>query len=258
MASANGTLAKRETNPHGPIRTFGLGTRSLSFVPPQPVGWSFLVWARSGALTVRTAGRLALGFAGSAVWIPAGTTFGIESRADCDLRVAYVDRDVVPPRPFGSVVASPLLREILERSVVAGYLDPSDARHARLIAVALDELAALEPAPSALAMSLPIDARMRAAVERTWRIADDVPTVPELAFAAGMTLRTFERRFALETGLTPRAWLRRARLHAGVLALAAGAGVTEAGLVAGYASLSAFIAACRSDFGRTPGRLHDR
>jgi AraC-like DNA-binding protein len=44
-------------------------------------------------------------------------------------------------------------------------------------------------------------------------------------------------------------------LNAAAAALANGATVTEAGLIAGYASLSAFIAAFARAFGATPGRV---
>ncbi|MBD5633132.1 MAG: helix-turn-helix domain-containing protein, partial [Candidatus Eremiobacteraeota bacterium] len=59
---------------------------------------------------------------------------------------------------------------------------------------------------------------------------------------------------ARETGLSPRAWLRRARLSAAAVALASGASVSEAAFASGYGSPSAFVAAYRLTFGVTPGR----
>jgi AraC-like DNA-binding protein len=180
--------------------------------------------------------------------------FGVESRGRCELRIAYFAAGFVPDRPFGAVVASGVLREIVERAVVCGYLDPAEDRDARLLAVAADEVATLEAAPEAFVLPLPRDVRLRAALEHALAVPDAMPSVAELAVVAGMTLRTFERRFAHETGLTPRAWLQRARLRAATLALALGATITEAGLAGGYASLSAFIAAYRGVTGTTPGR----
>jgi len=218
------------------------------------LGWSVLVWTRSGAVTVRTEGRIAHACRATAVWVPRGVEFGVESGGRCDLRIGYFAAGFVPDRPFGAVVASGVLREIVERAVVCGYLDPANGRDARLLAVAADEVAALEPASEAFELPLPRDVRLRAALERAVARPDAMPSVAELAAIAGLTLRTFERHFAHETGMTPRAWLQRARLRAAALALAFGASITEAGLASGYASLSAFIAAYRSVAGVTPGR----
>ena len=242
----------------GPLRAFGLTVGRIAFVPPQPSGWSFLAWTRSGALTVRTESRIADACRASAVWVPRGIAFGVESHGRCDLRIAYFAAGFVPDRAFGAVVASGVLREVVERAIVRGYLDPAIARDARLIAVAADEVATLATAQEAFVLPLPRDVRLRAAFERAVASPDAMPSVAELAVVAGMTLRTFERHFAHETGLTPRAWLQRARLRAAALALALGASITEAGLASGYASLSAFIAAYRGVTGDTPGRAGRR
>ncbi len=238
----------------GPLRTFGLEIGRVAFVPPQPPGWSFLVWSRSGAVTVRTESRIADACGATGVWVPRGFQFGVESFGWCDLRIAYFAAGFAPDRPFGAFVASGVLREIVERAVVGGYLDPANDRDARLLAVAADEVAAFEAAPEAFVLPLPRDIRLRAALEGAVAVPDAMPSVAELAAVAGMRLRTFERRFTRETGLTPRAWLQRARLRAATLALACGASITEAGLAGGYASLSAFIAAYRGVTGVTPGR----
>ena len=74
------------------------------------------------------------------------------------------------------------------------------------------------------------------------------------ARAAGASLRTLQRRFPDETGLTLEAWRRKVRLIHALGALSAGAPVTLTALECGYDSLSAFITAFSRQFGRTPGR----
>jgi AraC-like DNA-binding protein len=149
---------------------------------------------------------------------------------------------------------TPLLRELLERATERGYLAPERPRDARLLSVIEDELGDLVAAHPARSLVLPRTARMRCAAEHLIDQLDDAPSLRAIAGATGMSLRSFERNFAHETGLSPREWLRHARLSAASLALAAGASVTDAGLAAGYSSLSAFIAAYRSVYGTTPGR----
>ena len=76
----------------------------------------------------------------------------------------------------------------------------------------------------------------------------------DLARAAGASLRTLQRLFPRQTGLTLEAWRQKARMIHAAAALSAGASVTAASLDCGYESASAFITAFRRQFGRTPGR----
>ena len=73
-----------------------------------------------------------------------------------------------------------------------------------------------------------------------------------------MGVRSLERRFRDETGLTPGAWRRQRRLLAAMERLAAGEPVKAVADSAGYASSSAFVAAFRETFGTTPGRYSTR
>jgi AraC-like DNA-binding protein len=66
-------------------------------------------------------------------------------------------------------------------------------------------------------------------------------------------LRTLQRLFPRETGLSLEAWRRKARLIHAVERLAAGEGVTETSLACGYASVGGFITAFSRHFGVTPG-----
>jgi transcriptional regulator GlxA family with amidase domain len=153
------------------------------------------------------------------------------------------------------VVIPALLLESIERAVQCGYLDPARDRDARLLAVMHDELAALTDVRPAFTLPSPRDPNLRTAIQRVLASPEEMPSIASLASTANLSVRTFERRFIEETGLTPRTWLRRARLITAVVALASGASVTEAGLACGYSSLSAFICAYRTTFGTTPGRL---
>jgi AraC-like DNA-binding protein len=239
---------------HGPVRTFGLDVGPVAFVPPHVAGWSYLITLRAGAATVRCSAAAALVTSSVAVWVPAGERFALESHGRCSVRIAYLADGFVARRPFGAVDLTPLLGELIERAVVSGYLDPACERDARLLAVIDDELRALRPAAAAFAFVLPRSRELRTVAERALRSSGEPASIVALAAETGMSPRTFERAFLRETGVSPRTWFRHARLCVAAAALATGASVTEAGLLAGYASLSAFISAFRRAFERTPGR----
>jgi AraC-like DNA-binding protein len=238
----------------GPLRIFALDMGHGAFVPPAPQGYAQLVALRSGSATVRCEGIRTLVAPGTAVWVPAGAAYGLELHARCELRILYVAAELGHVRSLGPVGAGALLLELIERAVVAGYLDPAEPRHARVLAVMNDELVALAAAAPANVLVLPRDAALLASVERSLAAFDAAPPIEILARDAAMSPRTFGRRFRRETGITPREWLRRARLARAMAALSGGASVTEAALEAGYSSLSAFVAAYRALFGVTPGR----
>jgi AraC-like DNA-binding protein len=238
----------------GPFRTFGLDAGPLVFVPSQPPGWSHLVMVRSGTATLRAENAIAFVDPVTAMWVPAGFGFALELHGPSALRIAYVANDFAPPRAFGPVRVSSLLIEIVERAMLLGYLDPAEPRDARMLAVASDELRALETARGCDALAMPRDPGLVRAIDYALRSSDRAPSVAELANVAACSLRSFERLFTRETGLAPRAWLRRARLYAASAALASGVSVTDAGFASGYTSPSAFVAAYKSIFGITPGR----
>ncbi len=170
------------------------------------------------------------------------------------IRTLYIAPDVggTMPDECRALEVSPLLRELVLHIVAQGMLRAGVAADERLCGVLLDRLAASETAP--LALPLPVDRRARAVAERL--LADPSASTPlsRIAQDAAASLRTLQRRFATETGLSLEAWRTRARLQHGLAHLVAGASVTDAALEAGYASASAFIVAFRKAFGLTPAR----
>jgi AraC-like DNA-binding protein len=222
-------------------------------VPPQPRGWAHLVSVRAGVAELRCRRVRTFVTPNVAIWIPSGLPYALDLQTSCRLRILYADEAIYAVRPFGPLQMTPLMRELVERAVTSGFLDARLACDRHLLAVIRDELARLCDANVASVIVLPRDAALLAIAERLGAHPDDTLRIAELAASVDMSLRTFERRFASETGLAPREWIRRARLSSAMLSLASGASVTEAGLACGYASLSAFISAFRAVHGVTPG-----
>ena len=221
-------------------------------MPPQPRGWAHLVSVRTGVAELRSERTRTFLTPNIAVWIPSGVPYVLDLRTACRLRILYADAAAYPPRPFGPLEMTPLLRELVERAVVRGFLDMRTSSDRHVLSVICDELTNLRDANAASVLVFPRDAALLRVAECIVAQPDAVLQTRSLATIADMSLRTFERRFAAQTGLAPREWIRRARLIAALVSLASGASVTEAGLCAGYSSLSAFIAAFRALHGVTP------
>ncbi|MBP7816449.1 MAG: helix-turn-helix transcriptional regulator [Phenylobacterium sp.] len=216
--------------------------------------WGQLVYGRTGVMRVTTAGRAWLAPATRAVWLPPLRPHSIRMSGAVAMRTLYIAPQVAGPLPDEACVleVGPLLRELVLHILALGMLDPAVPEHGRLAGVLIDVIAA---APREdLALPLPIDPRALALAQQVQAAPDDRTDLPGLARAAGASLRTLQRIFPRETGLSLEAWRRKARMIHAVAALCAGSSVTGAALDCGYDSPSAFITAFRRQFGVTPGR----
>ncbi|MBI1199603.1 MAG: helix-turn-helix domain-containing protein [Phenylobacterium sp.] len=216
--------------------------------------WAQLVYASSGAMRVATPAAAWLVPPTRAIWAPGGTPHEIQMRGRVAMRTLYLAPVGDDPRldACRAIEVTPLLRELILHIVRIGMLDIENPAHARLEGLLLDLLAAAETAP--LELPLPVDPRARALADRLLAEPGSEAAFSDLARGAGASLRTLQRLFLAQTGLSLDAWRGRARMQQAVVSLSAGASVTTAALEAGYSSPSAFIAAFKRAFGVTPAR----
>lgn len=100
------------------------------------------------------------------------------------------------------------------------------------------------------------DPRVRAALAHLRAHLAEPLTTPDLAEAAGASVRTLNRLFVRELGMTPKAALVWNRVELARQLLAAGGrSVTEAALAAGYSSMSQFVSAFRKSIGQLPSEF---
>ena len=193
--------------------------------------------------------------ASSAVWVPAGIRADLEMAAETSLRIMYVRRarSAEVPGACRVVAVSRLLRELLERIATLSALDRRVPWHAALAQLLEHEVR--EGARAPLELVWPQDpraARIAAIIQSD--PADDRLLV-NLCRGQGVSARTVQRLFPLQTGLTFEAWRSRLRfLHASRL-LATGSKVSDVAASCGYRSPSAFVAAFRRAAGVTPGEF---
>jgi AraC-like DNA-binding protein len=214
--------------------------------------WHQLIFATSGHLEVITEDMRRVVPSDRAVWIPAGTHHTNIMRAPISMRSVFVLAAAARNMPgdIRTVAVTPLLRELILHVTRLGALESADKQQARLAAVLFDLLAAAEPV--AFDLPAPRDPRARAFADLVTAKPGDSRSITQLARKAGASLRTLERCFLAETGVSVGEWRRRVRLFHALRLLEAGAAVGDVADAIGYASTSAFSQAFSRQFKRSP------
>jgi len=186
---------------------------------------------------------------GRAIWMPAGQFHAIRCHTAVEMRTVYLSGSV-PGLPTDCAVwaVSPLMREIAIRIATT----PNARGRDHLLALLLAEIETITAMP--LVLPQPTDARLRRITDALAADPADPRPLKSWTRDVAMSERSLIRAFQAETGMTFRQWRRQARLLAGLERLAAGEAVTSVAFAVGYDSTSAFIAAFREVFGKTPRR----
>jgi AraC-like DNA-binding protein len=213
-----------------------------------------LVFAERGIMHVTAAGSVWVVPPNRALWLPPGTEHSIRMATAVAMRTLYVEAGAAAALParVATIAATPLLRELILAAAAMPVLYDAAGRDGRVVALILDEISALTTVP--LHLPLPraphlvaLAGRVLAAPAEPWRVRD-------LARQLRVSERHLARRFEAETGLSPAAWVRHARLVAALTLLAQGASVTAVALECGYDNSSAFSAMFRRIMGAAPSR----
>lgn len=216
-------------------------------------GWHRLIAAAEGVLIVRTSQGAWSTPAANAVWTPAGMRYELEICRPTALRVLYLRsrRSARVPANCCVISVSPLLRELIVRIAALPALDRRLRWH-----VALNELVQLEVRAGARApqeLVWPRDPRLAEVATSIQNQPADNRPLAELCAGKGISARTAQRLFPLQTGLTFEEWRTRQRFLQATRLLSEGRKVIEVAERCGYRSPSAFVAAFRRFAGVTPG-----
>jgi len=213
---------------------------------------SQLIHTLSGVVEVTTSMGIWMVPPGRGVWLPAhihhslrfigsvkGRTLFVEPLARADL-----------PSQCQVVQISPLLRELIFASLHIPADYHAGGREERVMELLLDELRLLYELPLHLPepkdpQLFEIGKQIRQDLSFAWELED-------VAAQLAVSGRTLSRRFQRETGLRFSDWVRRAKLLAGLNALATGKSVLDVALELGYDSPSAFSAMFKRALGVSP------
>lgn len=211
-----------------------------------------LVWADQGILRVDACGTRWVVPTSHAVWIPSYVVHEVVAETNSSGCHVFLDSDVSETLWQKCVVLhmTALMRHLLLRFRQLNQGADTLLRSRHLSAVIVDELSLLPEAP--LCLPGGVDTRLRCITSHLLLNPQDVRPLSELVCFAGAGIRTMERLFKSETGLSFTEWRSRLRLIKAVHYLSQGATSTEIALQLGYRSSSAFIAAFRRHFGSPP------
>ena len=211
-------------------------------------------YAARGAISVHTPQGNWLVPPQRACWLPAQLSHGMRMHGAVTMHNVFVAPDAIAsmglPQHCQVLDATPLLRQLLAEAVTVDALYVQASRAGRLMALLLDEIAAMAPLP--LSAPLPQDARLARLCMALLEQPSLDSGLDAMAARAGMSRRTFTRLFRAQTGLGFAQWRQQACLLAALTRLADGQAVTRIALDLGYASPSAFTAAFRRVLGRAP------
>ncbi len=193
-----------------------------------------------------------------AIWLPAGIQHGIKMQGDVALRTIYISAHRAASLPVTPVALEvvPLLRELILHILKIGMLAPTQPAHERLAGLLVDLL--LEARSEDMMLPLPRTARALKLAQMLLNAPGENQELPQLAKDVGASLRTLQRLFPQETGLTIEGWRQKARLIHSVTLLCAGDSVARTALECGYLSLASFSAAFKKQFGISPSRYRLR
>lgn len=236
------------------VRSLAETYRAGGRVPRHEHPWGQLAYAAGGVMHILTPGAAWIAPPTRAVWLPPHLPHEIAMQGETALRTLYIDPVTAAPLPGTAMVleVAPLLRELILHILGIGMLGPGRPEHERLAGLLIDLL--LQARAQDLSLPLPRDRRALALAERIQADPANREDLAALASVTGASLRTLQRLFPAETGLSLDAWRQKARLIHAVALLSEGGSVTTTAFDCGYDSPSAFITAFRRQFGVTPGR----
>ncbi len=229
-----------------------------------PAGWHInrhahtrhqLLYAVRGVMVVQAEAGLWVVPPTRAIWMQAGMLHEIRCIGEVHMRSLTVApgaaRHLVSDTQ--TVAISPLLRELICAAMeITGTPMPA-SRNGRVLRLILDELRALPVLP--LSLQMPTDPRLVTIAKLLQEHLDDPSTIGDWAHRLAVDVKTIQRLFLKETGMTFGQWRQQARLLKALEQLAKGEKVIDVALGLGYESPSAFSTMFRKHFGLTPSQF---
>jgi AraC-like DNA-binding protein len=239
---------------HYLIRTLDARFRDGASIAPHAHEWGQLIYAATGVMSVSTGQGSWVAPPHWAVWAPAGVSHAMRFTGETSLRTLYLrpGRWRQLPARSAVVTVSQLLRELIARAVQAGMLDERDPVHRAMAALIIDEFRTRST--PGLDLPFPTSPLLRRVADHLAQTPADRSAHHVVARHFAIGVRSLERGFEDETGMSLGRWRKQARLLFALRVLGAGGAVKQAALEAGYGSASAFIAAFRSILGTTPAQ----
>lgn len=215
-----------------------------------------LVYAIQGLLLVKAGTGRWVVPSTRALWMPAGTEHAVQCIGQVRMRSLYIRAEALPaamPLQPSVVAVGPLLAELIRHAAPIAWDHRADSRDGRLMRLILDELQTLPELP--LHLPEPSDPRLKRICDALHAEPADASTLEDWAARLALDVKTVQRLFQRELGMSFGRWRQQVRLLRGLERLAAGDRIIEVALELGYDSPSAFSAMFRRQFGLPPSRF---
>lgn len=221
-------------------------------IPRHAHDWDQLALISESAAVVETDAVYVVHPLLKAMWLPAGVQHSIWSPRRFCLHALYFEPNSLRTDAHPQVLGlEALAAELVQFLCSVTRVSERGERHAH--ALALLEQLLPEARPESFSLPRPRHERARMLADYfTAHPHDSRPVEIVAADIGGASLRTFERFFVEETGLSLAAWRRQSRLIASLALLAEGRSVGEVAQAVGYESAAAFSTAFKQCFGASP------
>lgn len=245
-------------DPEKPVLTHGRSMQAETNIMHHTHPRGQLLWAEKGILRVSGENAVWVVPSSHAMWIPSGSPHQVSSETDSIIRNLYIDPSYAVRTDEKSIVMvtmSTLLQEVILRLTDKSH-PMKDTHTKRLGLVAIDELETLKPFDNFIQSGN--DPRLQRLISYVVQHPNQNDPLPTLSKLAGASVRTIERLFKTETGMTFRQWRSRFKLMNSLIPLSQGESSTFVAHELGYQSVSSFISAFKNQFGCTPQEYSSR
>jgi AraC-like DNA-binding protein len=239
-----------------PVATRALNHAAGSEMPRHRHPTAQLLYAARGVMLVTTDTGQWIVPPTRAIWLPIGTWHQVRMLGEVQMRSVYVREDSLNDLPDQCCViaVSALLRELILAAMVLPLDYAAIGRDAHLVQLLLDEIKGVPTL--ALSLPEPHSQQLQRLCQSLRAQPDDNTPLEKWAQQLAMDVRTLQRRFVRETGLTVGQWRRQCRLLQAMELLAQGNTILNVALSLGYASPSAFATMFRRELGIAPSLFY--
>lgn len=191
-----------------------------------------------------------------AIWLPIGTWHQVRMLGEVLMRSVYIREDRLTGLPEQCCVVgvSPLLRELILSAMALPLNYVAQGRDGHLVQLLLDEIKMVPML--ALSLPEPQSSALQRLCESFRMHPDEEKTLQLWANELAMDLRTLQRRFLKETGLTIGQWRRQSRLLIALEQLAKNEPIGNIAYGLGYSSPNAFATMFKREMGISPSLFY--
>ena|ERR1700753_1352261 len=237
----------------------GISIASLAYdypagfpIPEHAHGSDQLIYAVRGLMEVHSAQSVWFIPPTFALWVPAGTLHSIRMPVAVSMRTLYLRPGVARRKDAECAVLSisPFLRALILEIVQIGELRTTISEHCSLHDLTALHVARATSIPTQIQM--PRDPRALGVTTKLLDRLAEAPSLQTICKEVGVSTRTLQRLFRDELGVDPDSWRQQVRLTRAIEHLVAGKPVKQVASTVGYGQPSAFVAAFRRVYGKTP------